>query len=283
MKYWIAGLAVVVCLILTEFRLRSQNSNQALSAPETFSFRIAFGAHDQEPAKWDGSVSASAGRIAKVDGWRFAGGDRIQDQSWQSKTEAAKPPTRPVFGPIMEKGVIVTADGARSDTRFDVDTANGKFSFTAGQLAFGKPMMELNDRVRLERMPSSLRLTTSLEDEDFPALAVSADHAYVAYVEFSHSDRAKESFAIMKSAPANFDWLARPAGGDRVKLMTWSKASRQWSAPEEVSPAHEDIMRAAVAVDRSRRVWVIWSARRNGNADLFARYRDGARWSPEIR
>src|SRR5207237_6696697 len=125
--------------------------------------------------------------------------------------------------------------------------------------------------------------TTPLDDEDFPALAGSGDNAYLAYVEFAHSDRAKESFAVMKSAPASFDYLARPAGADRVKLMTWSKSSRQWSAAEDVSPAHEDTMRATVAADGRKRVWVIWSARRNGNFDLFARWRDGARWSPEVR
>ena len=101
---------------------------------------------------------------------------------------------------------------------------NGKFSFTAGQLLFGTPLAVLNGRVRVERVPSTLALTTSSEDEDHPALAVSGDNAYLAYVEFAHSDRAKESFATMKDAPANFDWLARPAGGDRVKLMTWSKS-----------------------------------------------------------
>src|SRR5579872_7020224 len=130
MKYWFAGLALVLCLVLTQLRLRSQNSPAALNTPETYSFRIAFGAQDKQPAKWDGSVAASGGRISRVEGWRFTSSDRIQNQSWKAGTEAARPGTQPVLGPVMEKGVIVTAGDARADTRFDVDTANGKFSVT---------------------------------------------------------------------------------------------------------------------------------------------------------
>jgi len=42
-------------------------------------------------------------------------------------------------------------------------------------------------------------------------------------------------------------------------------------------------MRAAVAVDGQKRVWVIWSANKNGNFDLYAKYLQGDNWSPEMR
>ena len=43
-----------------------------------------------------------------------------------------------------------------------------------------------------------------------------------------------------------------------------------------MSPRHEDVLRSAVAIDGSGRVWVIWSANRAGNFDLYARYSEGA-------
>jgi hypothetical protein len=46
-----------------------------------------------------------------------------------------------------------------------------------------------------------------------------------------------------------------------------------------VSPRHEDVLRSAVAVDGGGRVWVIWSANRAGNFDIYARYSDHGRWS----
>ena len=128
-----------------------------------------------------------------------------------------------------------------------------------------------------------LTLANSADDQDYPALAASGDNVYLAYIEFAHGDRSLESFSERKEAPKNFDWLARPAGGDRVKLMRYSKSRGKWSEPENVSPAREDCMRTAVAVDGRGRVWVIWSANRGGNFDLYARYADGGRWSKEIR
>jgi hypothetical protein len=42
-------------------------------------------------------------------------------------------------------------------------------------------------------------------------------------------------------------------------------------------------MRAAVAVDVKKRVWVIWSANKGGNFDLYAKYNEGGKWSDEMR
>jgi hypothetical protein len=284
MKYWTGGFILAIgCLGVMQFALRSQGNGATVAAPETVAFRLAFGGADKQPAKWDGSITAPAGRISKVAGWRFGEDDRIDNQGWGLETERTRSGAETVLGPVTEKGVIVTAEGALPDTRFEVTTANGKFSFTGAQVPAGTPLAVLEGRVRVERVPSTMVVAASGEDQDHPALAVSGDRAYLAYIEFAHSNRAQESFATMKQAPANFDWLARPAGGDQVKLATFSKSERKWSAVEAVSPAHEDAMRAAVAVDGKKRVWVIWSAQRNGNFDLYARYRDSGTWSPEVR
>lgn len=42
-------------------------------------------------------------------------------------------------------------------------------------------------------------------------------------------------------------------------------------------------MRVAVAINGQHRVWVIWSANRKDNFDLYARYLKEDRWSHEIR
>ena len=178
--------------------------------------------------------------------------------------------------------MIIGAD-ATPDTKFQVETANGNFSFTARDVLFGAPLQVLEGRAYVERAPNLEALTSSADDQDYPALADSPSDVYLAYVEFSHPNRNLESFATMKQSPANFDWLARPAGGDQVKLMRYSKSRRKWSGPEDVSSPDEDCMRAAVAVDGRGRVWVIWSANRAGNFDLYARYLENGRWSREIR
>ena len=112
----------------------------------------------------------------------------------------------------------------------------------------------------IDRVPSMAQLTDSTEEQDFPAMAQAGDSVYVTYTEFVHSDRSKESGQQLTEAPANFDDYARPAGGDQVFLMTYSKSKRTWSAPVAVSAPKQDVMRTAVAVDGQKRVWVFWSA-----------------------
>ena len=131
--------------------------------------------------------------------------------------------------------------------------------------------------------PASLQLTTSSEEQDYPAIAESGDNVYVAYVEFVHSDRSLEARKTFDTAPKSFDFLARPAGGDQVLLLTYSKSARSWSAPVAVSAPKQDIMRTAVAVDGQKRVWVFWSANKNGNFDIYAKSLAGGKWSGETR
>ena len=73
--------------------------------------------------------------------------------------------------------------------------------------------------------PSVAQLTSSPEEQDYPAIAQSGDNVYVSYVEFVHSDRRwNRKDQIRRQAPKNFDFLARPAGGDQVFLLTYSKS-----------------------------------------------------------
>ncbi len=94
----------------------------------------------------------------------------------------------------------------------------------------GESKTFLGGKVSVDRVPSTVQLTTSTEDQDFPAIAQSGDDVYVAYVEFTHGDRSRR-FAPLKEEPKDFDYLARPAGGDQVMLMHYSKSGNVWDAP----------------------------------------------------
>ncbi len=131
--------------------------------------------------------------------------------------------------------------------------------------------------------PALTQLTTSTDEQDHPAIAQSGGTVYVSYVEFVHSDRQAEMVRSFTAPPASFDFLARPVGGDQVFLLTYSKSGRTWSKPVAVSAPKQDIMRAAVAVDGQKRVWVFWSANKNGNFDIYAKFEAGGNWSPEMR
>ncbi|MBL8173783.1 MAG: hypothetical protein JNK48_03890 [Bryobacterales bacterium] len=247
----------------------------------TLSFRILLGVNDRSGQRWDGSIKVSSGRITEIRGWRFNATDSADLTGWKVATRTAEGKKGKAAG-ILENGVVVTA-AAGEDARFDVQLAQGAFSFQARDLPYGTERTFLDGKVAVDRAPAITQLTESDEDQDFPAIAASGSSVYVTYIEFRHSDRAAEARRTFESEPKDFSFLARPAGGDQVMLTEYSGSTRKWSAPIAVSAAKQDIVRTAVAIDGQRRLWVIWAAQQNGNFDLYAKHRTGAAWSREIR
>ncbi|MBI3278889.1 MAG: hypothetical protein HYZ57_03495 [Acidobacteria bacterium] len=287
--HWIV-LAAAGAAVSTGVALYSQARKPLeVAMPEAVAFRVLFGIGDPEPTPWDGSVKLSQGQVLRIEGWRFAENDVTDFKTSWSATTRYSPP-RPgarrlgvLRGPVLENGVIITASGVTPQTRLDMQTKQGGVSFTAGELPYGVAKSFLEGKVRIDRVPPALQLTTSDEEQDFAALAQTNDEVLLAFVDFTHGDRAQAVQGQLKEEPKSFDFLARPVGGDQVKLMRYSKSRRVWTEPEWVSPPNEDAMRAAVASDGSGRVWVIWSASRKGNFDLYAKYKEAGKWSGEIR
>jgi len=272
------AIAAVVAAVSLYSQGRSGPVTRAM--PAGASFLISLGAGDKEPTPWDGSITVSPGGIASIRGWRFVADDSTDSvSSWKcSSREGAGN-----GDPMMPNGVVVTTSGDDSGASFSVKTVQGEFSFRAADIAWGTGRKYLQGRVAVDRVPSMARLTDSTEEQDFPAIAQAGDSVYLSYTEFVHSDRSKESGRQLDAAPANFDDYARPAGGDQVFLMTYSKAKRVWDAPVAVSAPKQDVVRSAVAVDGQKRVWVFWSAQKDGNFDIYAKSMSDGKWSGEIR
>ena len=257
--------------------------------PQAIAFRILLGVGDTQSTDWSGSVAASAGRIESIQGWRFRGDDKTDNHStwsaWSGKSlvnvgrnNVGQP------APTLENGVIVATSGDDSGARFDIKTKQGDFTFTAGEIAAGTHKPFIDGRVVVDRVPNSVQLTRSLEDEDYPSIAQTDDTVYATYVEFVRGDRKQAHWNTMgDDPPKSFDFVARPVGGDQLFLTTYSKSKRVWSEPMPVTGLHQDLMRAAVAVDGNKRVWVIYSANREGNFDIYARSFTGGKFSAEQR
>jgi hypothetical protein len=241
--------------------------------------RVLFGLTDSEPTRWDGTISLESGTVKAIQGWRFGPEDSTDySGSWKAATRAQG------NGPdnILENGVLITAETA-NEARWSLHTPKGDFSFTLHDIPWGDQKTFLDGSVAVDRVPPTAQLTTSDDDEDDPAIARARDSIWVSFVRFSHTAREMEPFQQLQQPPASFDYLARPAGGDQVFAMRYSIATGKWDTPVAVSPRGEDVAGATIAVDGQNRVWTIWSARRNGNSDLYARALRGTAWGPEIR
>lgn len=203
-----------------------------VTMPQAIAFQIMLGRGDAQPTDWRGSITASSGRIENIQGWRFRGEDSTDHHSrwtaWSGhslvnigRANAGTP------DPTLENGVIVSAAGTDDAMSFAVKTAQGDFSFAAGEIPAGARKRFLDGRVTVARSPNSVQLTDSIEDEDYPAIAQTADSLYATYVEFVRGDRKQARWNNMgDDPPKSFDFVARPVGGDQVFLVQYSKAKR---------------------------------------------------------
>src|SRR5262249_6263274 len=160
----------------------------------------------------------------------------------------------------------------------------GNFNFSSQDLPFGVSQSFLNGRVLVAQTGAQHQLTTSTEEEDFPAMAESGDDVYLTYTEFVHGDRSLAVGLRTTQTITDFAFLARPAGGDQVLLLHYSKSQHTWTGPFAVTDTGQDVMRTAVAIDGQGRAWIFYSAQRSDNFDLYARsaQADGS-LSSEIR
>lgn len=289
-RNWIVVSAVLVA-VAAGVSLYSQGRNTKETAmPAAVAFRVLLGVGDKEPTDWDGSVTVSPGRIENIQGMHFRGPDSTDSRSkWKASSGLSLTPVGRAYAgmraPVLPNGIIISAASDDANATFQIKTRQGDFSFQAREVPFGARKQFLDGRVVVDRVPDTIALANSPEDQDFPAIAQSDDAVYVSYVEFVRGDRRKAKWGNLgeTAAPKDLSFVARPVGGDQVFLMRYSKAKRTWSAPVPVSDAKQDVMRTAVAVDGSKRVWVFWSDNRNGNFDIYAKYNTGGRWSSEMR
>src|SRR5207249_383977 len=122
----------------------------------------------------------------------------------------------------------------------------------------GKRLLALDGRVMADRLPAATRVTTSPEEQDYPAAAVSnAGDVWLAYLEFTHNPQHNRLRANLIAPPVDFRQLAAPTGGDRIQVRRLSGG--RWENPIAITPPGRDLYRPAIALDGKERPWVFWS------------------------
>src|SRR5262249_5280848 len=134
-----------------------------------------------------------------------------------------------------------------------VTTRQGEFSFEPN-LAIGEtPRLFLNGRASVQAVPPSQRVTEDDAAEDYPSL-IEARYGTLWLPYQSYDGR-----------------------GDRSS--TRQIRDGRSSKTEASAEAGGDYCRTAIAQDSQGRGWVVWSAQRDGNFDLWTRAFDGKAWS----
>lgn len=255
--------------------IRPYQPLQTVSMPlDVLTVRVLLGLQDTEPTKWSGEFRLSEGELLSAVPWRIGAGDRVlPDGKFVLSTRQVQTGTRGQQV-VTENGLVLTLR-APSSARIEVLTDKGSFSFSLGELGWGRPMNFLKRQVRVDLVPSPATVADTDREEDFPAAAVAPDGTvYVAYVEHTHfgpmtniplDNLPKDENGI----PTDFSPFKPKGGGDRV-MLTWFDGEK-WAQPVEVAGEGLDVWRPTVAVDGEGIVWVVWSQNLKGNWDLLAR------------
>ena len=260
-----------------------------LQAQTAVGVRLLLGLTDTADTKWDGSVSARAARISEIEPWRFEGSDAIRGpDSWTLSTHEVRLfGGRGLFGqnavvPHVANGVILRLADATENTEIGVKTAQGDFTIRLRDIPYGKTVNALNNRVMAERVPPFVQLTSSPDEQDYPAAAADKNGSvWLAYMEFRHNKDHDRLRANLSAAPSDFSEYKAPPGGDQVFVMKISGGAA--SEPIAITPPGGDLYRPAVAIDGTGRAWVFWSQNEKGNFDLWARVVENGKPGPAVR
>ena len=288
LRYKVVALLTlaVVAAVVGKRLVYPRTSIQAATTnvPPGQSYLVILGVGDTAATNWDGSIEITGGAAIQIlRGWRFTPADSITGTtSWKISTRTTPSLNPP--GPVQENGLIVKISEPTGPVTINITTTQGNLSFSPQNLQFGASQSFLGGRVLVARTGAQFQLSSSAEEEDFPSMAQSGDDVYLAYTEFVHGDRSVATGQGTAQLITDFSFLARPAGGDQVLLMHYSISQRTWTGPFAVTKPGEDIMRSAVAVDGQGRAWIVYSAQRSGNFDLYARSaRPDGSMTPEIQ
>src|SRR3984885_3624247 len=245
------------------------------------SVRILFGVNDTESVRWDGTIAAQGGKIASIEPWRFEGADAIVGTTWHFNTHpirlfnaGTQISSRGVSN-VVANGIIANLTAPDGGTALKVTTAQGDFAFRLDELAYGRPLPELNGRVLVDRIPASVQITNTPDEEDYPSAAAGKNgDVWLAYVQFRHNPEHNTLRAALETAPKDFAKWKSPTGGDQIFVRKYSGGA--WGKPMAVTAPGGDLYRTAIAIDGQGRPWVFWSqnvraSSGRANFEIFAR------------
>jgi hypothetical protein len=252
----------------------------ACAADAQVTVRILLGVGDTESVRWDGTIAAQGAKITSIAPWRFEGADAIVGSTWHLNTHpirlfngGTQVSSRGVSN-VVANGLIVDVAGEASG-ELKITTAQGDFTVVLTEVAYGKPTPKLNGRVLVDRIPASVQLTKTPDEEDYPSAAAGKNgDVWLAYVVFHHNPDHNSLRAALETTPKDFAKYKSPTGGDQIFARKLSGGA--WGKPIAITAAGGDLYRSAIAVDGQGRPWVFWAqnvkpAGGRANFEIFAR------------
>jgi hypothetical protein len=241
---------------------------------------IEMGLKDEKPTTWSGKASVTGAKVVKREGYRFRKEDKlVEPDSWVASSHHGLrvPPRNPGVlksEGIAPVGVVLQLADAGADATLTIEADDREMPKAVVRLAdvlAGKPIALWEGRAHVRRVSTAMPLVTAKTENDFPAAAYGPDGTlWVAYISYTLKDESRRiEQEPLKEQPADFKAYYTPKFGDQlfVKYLRDGK----WSEPLPVTDANQDLVRCAIAVEGNGDAWVVYSANREGNYDIYGR------------
>jgi hypothetical protein len=226
-----------------------------------------------------GRAAVTGARVVRREGYRFHAGDALvgadgwRAWSYRVKVPRGRPWLRALEG-VSPVGVVLHLADVREDATLVLEPRGPGLARAVVPLQGvleGRPARLWKGQVTVRRVSTATPVPSGKTEDDFPAAAYGPDGTlWVAYISYTVRDEKRRvEYMAIPTPPKNFRAFYTPEFADQLFVRPYRGG--KWGAPVAVTGPGEDLTRCAVAVEGNGTVWVLYSAGRRGNFDLYAR------------
>jgi hypothetical protein len=240
---------------------------------------IELGLKDDAPTDWSGTATVQGAKMVHREGYRFRKEDKLTEPNgWHAMSRYSI--RAPKNDPVVKKmegvgsvGVVIHLAEIKGDATLTVQAGEGNKAeqVSLAKVLAGETVTLWGGAAHVQRISTAMPVATGPTENDQPAAAYGPDGTlWVAYTSYTLRDPARQIEApSLKKQPESFKHLYHPEFAEQL----WVRPYRggKWGTPIPITDAKQDIARCAVAVTDKNKVWVIYSAHRDGNYDIYAR------------
>ena len=277
----VAGMVGVAALALQNPPplLVASWAGNAKAETSTVAVLIEMGVKDPNIRDWSGQASVTGAKVSHREGYRFQKGDKLlEGNAWQVSSHRAvrAPKGKPAVSkiePIASAGIVLHLRDVEENALLTIelnDKEVQKAEVPLTEVLSGRVHKLWNGTAVVRLVTTATPVAQGKTEDDFPAAAYGPDGTlWVAYISYTVKEEQRRIEApMLKEQPANFKAFYTPEPGDQLFVKYYRGG--KWSATIAVTPSNQDLARCALAADKQG-VWVVYSAQRHGNFDLYGR------------
>ena len=279
------GIAFALVLVVVSFALQPAPglplldwAKKGTPGKPRVAILLDFGHKDISLRDWSGQATVTGAKVVAREGYRFRDEDKLVGaDGWEARSRL--PIRAPKGQPAVSKlqlpatvGVVLHLEDIDANAKIALKLKEGETAEVAlADLLAGKTLGLWKETASARRLTTAQPVATTKTEEDHPAAAYGPDGTlWVAYIAYKHRDESRRIETVaLKEQPKNFKAFNKPGFADQLFVRSFKKG--KWSNPIAITGAQEDLARCAISATSSGDVWVVFSANRKGNFDLYAR------------